>query len=955
MKKFFIFLTILAVYSFQSFSQEYVIPLNSKKSNIEVVRNTKSDLQMVFSLSDIYGNNVTSKNGDEFVELNFDQGFTSGEFGTPKLPVFSKLIQIPFDAEVSISVNNYTSKEYSLEDIGINHKIYPIQPSIRKDQDLDKVPFEYKKEAYEREGFLKNPIATVKVLGTLRGVRIARVEVFPIDYDPANGKLLVRNDIEVAFQFSGANTELENKVRLATASPYFDQIYAQLANSDTKDAYDDHPDNTKYPIKMLIISDRMFEGTLAPYIEWKTKKGFYVEVAYTDVIGTSASVIKTYIHNIYNAATPEDPAPTFVVFVGDTPQIPASQIGTQSAKATDLYYCSVDGDYFPEMYYGRLSATTTQQLQNILDKILYYEQYQFDDPTYLNDMNLIAGADASWNPAVGQPTLKYGTAYYFNDAHGFNTIYEYGVDNDPNNTIEQSDYTGCYGADQLKVSMINYTAHCSETSWGTPNLTSTTINGMTNANKYPLSIGNCCLSAEFGYGECIGESWIRAANKGAVTYIGSSPSSYWHEDFYWAVGAFPYSTGGYVPTFEETTTGSYDAPFVSDYVSTGGLVFVGNLAVTVAANNGYEGSNKLQYYWEAYNVLGDPSLVAYLTEGETNVVSHMPTLPIGVDSYNVVALPGSYVAISKDGVLHGTALVDNSGSVDVSIVPVTDGGNVDIVVTRPQTIPYTAQVPAAALEGPYITLDSYQVNDASGNANGLADFDESFTLNVTLKNVGADNATGVTATISGTDTHFSITASGPTSFGDIASGETGNTSTVNNAFSFDLTNNVPDQYSKTFLLTITDGEDVWESNLSLTANAPDLSIGTLSIDDAAGNSDGIVDPGETANLIVTLKNEGAASVGDAEAWMTLLGSGSSYLTLNDTQLSGTDIPAGGSITVTFNVTADAGTPLGTPVDFTVDLEAGASGQYSASGDKQIIIGFVPEYCESYATSASWSD
>jgi hypothetical protein len=253
-----------------------------------------------------------------------------------------------------------------------------------------------------------------------------------------------------------------------------------------------------------------------PHFAWKTQKGIKVTVAYTDVIGTTTAQIKSYIQGQYNAATAEDPAPTFLVFVGDVAQVPSSATGSQSLKQTDLYYASVDGDIFPEMYYGRMSATTTQQLDNIINKILYYERYEFADPQYLNNVTLIAGADATYNPAIGQPTIKYGTANYFNSSKGFTTVNEFGVSNDPNNTSESSGYTGCYDASKISVGFINYTAHCSETTWGDPELTISEINAFSNQAKYPLAVANCCLSGDFGTSECVGEAWIRAQDKGAV-------------------------------------------------------------------------------------------------------------------------------------------------------------------------------------------------------------------------------------------------------------------------------------------------------------------------------------------------------------------------------------------------------------------------------------------------------
>lgn len=937
MRKFLSLVTVLFLFCFTGVAQDYVIPLASGKTKAEVINNSSNNLRMVFNLASIYGNNVVAKNGMDFTEFYFSKGYSSGEIGSPKIPVFKELIQVPFGAEIKVNLKGYSQEEFKLESLGITNSFFPVQPSLRKDQDINEVKFEYNEDAYKKHVFNGSPMAKVEILGTMRGVRIARIEVSPIDYNATEGKIVVYNDIEVEVEFIGANKAKEESIRKATASPYFTPIYNRLANSFTKDVFDTHPDLTNYPVHMLIVSHRMFEATLQPFVEWKTKKGFNVEVAYTDVIGTTTAAIKTFIYNKYNNATPESPAPSFIIFVGDVEQVPSSGVGSESAKQTDLYYGSVDGDYFPEMYYGRFSATNTTQLSNIINKILYYEQYQFADPTYLNKTTLIAGVDGTWNPNVGQPTIKYGTKYYFNATQGYTTVNEYGVASDPNNPGANAGYTGCYDADRIKVGFINYTAHCNETSWGDPSLTVSGVNALTNANMYPLAIGNCCLAADFGYGESAGEAWLRGANKGAVTYIGSSPSSYWFEDFYWSVGAFPITgnNNGYVPTFEETTLGAYDAQAHSDYVTAGALVFTGNLAVTEVDLAGYPSHSSPTYYWQAYNVLGDPSLVPYFTEGETNTVSHMAIVPIGLNTYTVTALPGSYVAISKDGVLHGAALVDASGEVEVSIDPILDGGNVDIVVTRPQTIPYMVQVPAAALEGPYIVMHQFTVSDPTGNNNGSVEYGEAFTIGVTLKNVGADEGTTISAVITGTDTYFTVTDGDAVGFGTIPAGETGNMITIENAFAFTVANNVPDQYQATFVIEITDGTDTWTSNLKITANAPVLSIGNLTIDDAGQGTPNYLEPGESASVVLTLSNTGNAAIDDVD--VELLAE-SLFLTITDGNETAS-VAANATTEVTFTVAANESTPSGLAVELSYTAEKGI---FSASGSQTINIGALPE-------------
>ena len=115
---------------------------------------------------------------------------------------------------------------------------------------------------------------------------------------------------------------------------------------------------TKYPVKYVIVSDPSFQAALQPFVQWKTEKGFTVIQAYTDnpAVGNTTTSIQNYLQGLYNAGTAADPAPTFVLFVGDINFIPSFE-GTTGSHVTDLYYCEYAGDDFPVMYYGRFDAS----------------------------------------------------------------------------------------------------------------------------------------------------------------------------------------------------------------------------------------------------------------------------------------------------------------------------------------------------------------------------------------------------------------------------------------------------------------------------------------------------------------------------------------------------------------------------------------------------------------------
>ena len=386
-----------------------------------------------------------------------------------------------------------------------------------------------------------------------------------------------------------------------------------------------------------------------------------------------------------------------------------------------MYYGSIDGDYFPDMFYSRMSAENTNQVTAIVNKILQYEQYTMPDPSYLNNVTLIAGWDSYWTNYVGKPTIQYAMQYYYNTAHGFTNVY---------NWLGQP-YTNCYASLSSGTGFVNYTAHGSETAWSEPSLTSSQVNALTNTNKYFLAMGNCCLTGNFGYNQpCFGEAMLRGENKAAYSYIGSCPVTYWYEDYYFGVGAT--TTFGQMPNINNTATGVYDGIWMDDtYNTVSSIVFLGNLAVCYAHAGNYQTSSSPTYYWQAYHVLGDGSIMPYRVNPTPNTVNHASTFPSGASSFTVSAEAGSYVGISQNNVLKGAALVPASGTVNVPVSGV-GSGQVKIVVTKPQRQPYIQDINVGGGGTSYnITVSANPTNGGTVSGGGTYQQGQSCTVSAT--------------------------------------------------------------------------------------------------------------------------------------------------------------------------------------------------------------------------------
>lgn len=800
------------------------IELNSASKGVQLTESTMKGFNTTFSYSCIETELIETEYG-AFSKLIVPETMNSGEVGAPSLPVSRKLIAVPFGAKPVVRLVNYTTSDYKLSDYGIE-RVSPEQPSYSKSTKKEDMVFQYNEKAYQSRAYSESPEVVVKVLGTMRGVQLGSLQVSPVSYNPTNNTIRVYNDIEFEVIFEDADAVLTEETLVDSYSPYFNVVYKQLFNARAlNDVFEEHPDLYAAPVHMSVIVNSMFEDAIQPWLEWKTEKGFYVDVKYVES-STSSSQIISYIRQQY-----KDVKPSFVIIVGDDNKVvPSLPYGEETKRVTDLYYASVDGDYFPDMYCSRMSCETVGELENLIEKVLQYEQYTMPDPSYLDNALMIAGVDSYWNKEVGTPSINYATNFYFNSAHGLDHVYKY-----------TSSYNGCYDNINTGVGFVNYTAHGVEFGWSDPSFTTSDVSSLTNKDKYFWALGNCCLTGDWGYdsGSCLGESMIRAKEKGAWGYVGSCPVTYWNEDYYFVVGAT--NVFGMVPAISKTEMGFYDAFWMDDVYNTlSSVPFIGNLSVTNARENSYQQTKGIttHYYWEAYHTLGDGSVMPYRTKPTENTVSHLNKLPMGLNFFDVEAEPASYVGISKDGVLLGAAMVDQSGTVTVPITPVVTGGAVKIVVTHPRRIPYVASIEATPTEGPYISVTSSTPEDYPVNQENK--------MTLSVKNVGYDSTEKEAVVTLSSQSEYITFIDNQGTLLPLSSEETFD---MVDEFSFVIDENVADETIIVINAKIEYDSEVWENKFAIRTIAP-----VVSFDEFVW--DGYFEPGGTYQLKANFRNDG---------------------------------------------------------------------------------------------------
>jgi len=296
-------------------------------------------------------------------------------------------------------------------------------------------------------------------------------------------------------------------------------------------------------------------------------------------------------------------------------------------------------------------------------------------------------------------------------------------------------------------------------------------------------------------------------------------------------------------------------------------------------------------------------------------VSFTPTsIPGLADSYF-----GDYLAISANNRWVYPAWTDNRNGYAMTYVS-----------------PFQAGPPP---DQPWIIHNAHVINDATGNNNGLADFGESLQFNVTMENIGDQPATAVDVVLS-TESSFVTITDNTEPFGDFTVGEI---KTIPSAFAIQISSEIPDGEALVFTLTATDSDDsTFVSNFMVEAHAPALQAGSISINDATGNGNGRLDPGESAILSISTFNPGDYNADNTTAQ---LNSPSQFITITNPNVTLGNILPGqaNAVSAQFDIQVAPETPVGHSATFNFTA---VSQSLTASKTFGIPVGLILEDWES---------
>jgi len=323
---------------------------------------------------------------------------------------------------------------------------------------------------------------------------------------------------------------------------------------------------------------------------------------------------------------------------------------------------------------------------------------------------------------------------------------------------------------------------------------------------------------------------------------------------------------------------------------------------------------------DTWHCFGDPSLEVRSNTPTQITATHNLIEPLGISQFTINCnTDGALACISMNGEILGTGYV-SGGLVTINFSsPLSVVDTFQITITSYNCKPYLADVALIPATGPYVICALNTINDATGNNNGLPDFSETISLNISVDNLGVAVANNVVAVLSTLDSFIVINTSSY-AVGNIAASAT---IALSNAFSYTIANTIPDQHQVLFTLTFTDAiGNVWTSNFTQVINAPKFEVQTIAVNDiTGGNGNGMLEPGETADITITSKNNGHASSDNANDLITTT---SSFISFNGNAATSLGIINANSLmSSTFNVSLANTITLGTLIDFNYHIGANA--------------------------------
>lgn len=699
-----------------------------------------------------------------FTAISVPGWSTRQEVGLPAVPWKNIMMEIPPGVEPI--VRTVAANEVLVGPIDVP-PAQPAPPDVMPEPQappLQKDPVIYGSDRpYPQDNIIQTSV------GTMRNRRILSIEVTPVRVRPLCHDMLFARHLEIEVSFG---------------RPPGDAAGA-LALSSTE--YLPEGDNDGRPSLYMILTDDQWatNAALSELVDWKRRKGYAVVVVRTSDINTNAAPRHDEIRH-YLRALPGEDYPEYLLIVGDhdaTNGVEGFYFSTYGGGWSDLYLsCRDEADFLPDLYCGRLPATSDAHLTTMLRKVLatdrtpttedYYQRVcvaaqiqgsvsgaERADRLFCETADVIAtffeedadGPDYACERAIVNPGAVTTNCLWHPESVVWNPTDRIGYRVWQHFVSSLEARTRVAACVNRGVSLLYHRDHgfADGSGWAHPYFVASHVNALTNGTRLCAVFSVDCSSGAYHQRDGFTRAWLQNTKGGAYAVFAPVDVSYsWHND--WLAHGF---CAAFLADYVSRQNSSTNPAWSKDLPAPGGAYGAAGSAKRLGQVLNF---GKLYYRenystdetaFRLYHLFGDPESFLLLRRPETISVSHAASIAAQPTTLAVVTGEGdSRVCLYSKAL--GIHVVTNTTSEGVARFDISPPGTgaILVTVTRYNRRPYEGTIAATPVADYTADTDGDGLPDAweeeyFGSATGgcaQADNDGDGSINLAEWTAGTD-------------------------------------------------------------------------------------------------------------------------------------------------------------------------------------------------------------------------
>ncbi|MDC2984605.1 C25 family cysteine peptidase, partial [Candidatus Marinimicrobia bacterium] len=680
---------------------------------------------------------VEEKINNGYLKLPIEQS-SSSEIGYPEIPSYSSLYLV--DPSKDYTFDIVVHESYTIDDV----VVFPYQGESLSEN------FFRNENFYNTPNIYPESLIKVSERMTARNMELVSITIHPYSYNTSTKKLEVFTNLEVVITKSDSrNPDNRNELK---RSKLFEQIYSDMIiNFEPSNRQEDY----QHPAILYICGGNSCNNSFVQQLfNWRHEQGYIVYTATESEVGgnnANNSEIKNYIQN---AVQNWDNPPEMVGLIGDTGgdySLPCYYHDWSNySGSTDFDYTQLNGnDLFADVLIGRISAESSSDLANIINKTIQYEKGIYQDENWFESAALVGDPNESGVSTI--ITNQYIQNIMEN--HGLNNVqtsfgngnYFTFLRNQLNNGILYYNYRGWIGGQGSYApnnDQINPT-------YNNPFVTTITC-----------GTGDFGSSGWYGNGTSSSEAFVRLGTfsepKGAVAAVGVATS------------------GTHTAYNNIVNMGIYDGIFSRELEHASSAMTNGHLAIynTYPSNP----SDATQTFIAWTNLIGDPALHLWTDTPNDFTVDHPISISQGtnnmvvkIEDENGNSVKDAVVTILQgDDIIFLSETSDENGLVNFNWENVSNTNDITLTIRKRNFRPFQANIDIAT--NSFLTVNNSDVITIGQNNINPGDIVD---LQIPITNNDNSTAQDVTAILSSSSDFVTIVQS-VSAHGNIGSGQTSN-------------------------------------------------------------------------------------------------------------------------------------------------------------------------------------